>query len=76
MRTSRRASDSSGRAVGVLVDDGRVRLRVLDTDGVRVRTEVVVGGLVVTAGAPPGIPGSTNNLRVHTVGTGHGEVLD
>ncbi|MFT4220132.1 MAG: pyruvate kinase [Microbacterium sp.] len=30
----------------ILVDDGRVRLRVLDTDGVRVRTEVVVGGKV------------------------------
>jgi len=30
----------------ILVDDGRVRLRVLDTDGVRVRTEVVVGGRV------------------------------
>ncbi|GAA1990912.1 pyruvate kinase [Microbacterium pumilum] len=28
----------------ILVNDGRVRLRVLDTDGVRVRTEVVVGG--------------------------------
>ncbi|MFE1663595.1 pyruvate kinase [Microbacterium sp. P02] len=35
-------------AVGdaILVDDGKVRLRVVDTDGVRVRTEVVVGGLV------------------------------
>ncbi|WP_344736446.1 pyruvate kinase [Microbacterium awajiense] len=30
----------------LLVDDGKVRLRVLDTDGVRVRTEVVVGGKV------------------------------
>jgi pyruvate kinase len=30
----------------LLIDDGRVRLRVLDTDGVRVRTEVVVGGMV------------------------------
>jgi pyruvate kinase len=30
----------------LLIDDGRVRLRVLDTDGVRVRTEVVVGGTV------------------------------
>ncbi len=30
----------------ILVDDGRVRLRVLGTDGVRVRTEVVVGGTV------------------------------
>ncbi|WP_375384100.1 pyruvate kinase [uncultured Microbacterium sp.] len=30
----------------ILVDDGRVRLRVLDTDGTRVRTEVVVGGAV------------------------------
>ncbi|WES65216.1 pyruvate kinase [Microbacter sp. GSS18] len=30
----------------LLIDDGKVRLRVLDTDGVRVRTEVVVGGPV------------------------------
>jgi pyruvate kinase len=30
----------------ILVDDGRVRLRVIDTDGVRVRTEVIVGGEV------------------------------
>lgn len=30
----------------ILVDDGKVRLKVLDTDGVRVRTEVVVGGRV------------------------------
>ncbi|WP_416393379.1 MULTISPECIES: pyruvate kinase [unclassified Curtobacterium] len=30
----------------LLIDDGRVHLRVLDTDGVRVRTEVVVGGTV------------------------------
>jgi len=30
----------------ILIDDGKVRLRVLDTDGVRVRTEVVVGGMV------------------------------
>lgn len=30
----------------VLVNDGNVRLRVLDTDGIRVRTEVVVGGEV------------------------------
>ena len=30
----------------ILVDDGKVRLRVIDTDGVRVRTEVVVGGKV------------------------------
>ena len=30
----------------LLIDDGKVRLRVLDTDGVRVRTEVVVGGAV------------------------------
>jgi pyruvate kinase len=31
---------------GILIDDGKVRLRVLETDGVRVRTEVVVGGEV------------------------------
>ena len=30
----------------LLIDDGKVRLRVLDSDGVRVRTEVVVGGTV------------------------------
>ncbi|GAA2968572.1 pyruvate kinase [Microbacterium schleiferi] len=30
----------------LLIDDGKVRLRVLDTDGIRVRTEVVVGGAV------------------------------
>ncbi len=30
----------------ILVNDGKVRLRVLDTDGVQVRTEVVVGGEV------------------------------
>ncbi|MET0827991.1 MAG: pyruvate kinase, partial [Microbacterium sp.] len=30
----------------ILVDDGKVRLRVLDTDGTRVRTEVIVGGKV------------------------------
>lgn len=30
----------------LLVDDGKVRLRVVETDGVRVRTEVVVGGMV------------------------------
>ena len=30
----------------LLVDDGKIRLKVLDTDGVRVRTEVVVGGMV------------------------------
>ena len=30
----------------LLIDDGKVKVRVLDTDGVRVRTEVVVGGPV------------------------------
>ncbi|GAB3406727.1 pyruvate kinase [Schumannella luteola] len=30
----------------LLIDDGKVRVRVLDTDGVRVRTEVVVAGAV------------------------------
>ena len=30
----------------LLIDDGKIELRVLDTDGVRVRTEVVVGGAV------------------------------
>ncbi|GAA1469600.1 pyruvate kinase [Microbacterium thalassium] len=30
----------------LLIDDGKVRLRVLDSDGVKVRTEVVVGGKV------------------------------
>ena len=30
----------------VLIDDGRVRLTVLETDGIRVRTRVVVGGTV------------------------------
>jgi pyruvate kinase len=30
----------------LLIDDGRVRVKVLDSDGVRVRTEVVVGGTV------------------------------
>ncbi len=30
----------------LLIDDGKVRVRVLDTDGVRVRTEVIVGGQV------------------------------
>ena len=30
----------------LLIDDGKVRVRVLDTDGVRVRTEVVVAGTV------------------------------
>ncbi len=30
----------------LLVDDGKIRLKVLETDGVRVRTEVVVGGTV------------------------------
>ncbi len=30
----------------LLIDDGKIDLRVLDTDGVRVRTEVLVGGPV------------------------------
>ena len=30
----------------LLIDDGKVNVRVIDTDGVRVRTEVVVGGPV------------------------------
>ncbi len=30
----------------LLIDDGKVKVRVLDTDGVRVRTEVVVAGAV------------------------------
>ena len=30
----------------LLIDDGKVRVKVLDTDGVRVRTEVVVAGTV------------------------------
>ena len=30
----------------LLVDDGKIRLKVIETDGVRVRTEVVVGGPV------------------------------
>jgi pyruvate kinase len=30
----------------LLIDDGKIELRVLDTDGVRVRTEVVVGGAI------------------------------
>jgi pyruvate kinase len=32
--------------------------------------------VVMTAGAPPGIAGSTNNVRVHIVGTGASESLD
>jgi pyruvate kinase len=39
------AADVSGGDT-ILVNDGKVRLRVLETDGVRVRTEVVVGGEV------------------------------
>ncbi len=30
----------------LLIDDGKVRVEVVDTDGVRVRTRVVVGGIV------------------------------
>jgi pyruvate kinase len=30
----------------LLIDDGKINLKVLDTDGVRVRTEVVVGGAI------------------------------
>lgn len=30
----------------ILIDDGRIRLTVLESDGIRVRTEVVVGGEV------------------------------
>ncbi len=30
----------------LLIDDGKVRVQVLDTDGVRVRTRVIVGGTV------------------------------
>jgi pyruvate kinase len=30
----------------LLIDDGKVNVRVIDTDGIRVRTEVVVGGFV------------------------------
>ena len=33
----------------ILIDEGKVRLRVLGTDGVRVRTEVVAGGAVSTS---------------------------
>ncbi|MET0296953.1 MAG: pyruvate kinase [Microbacterium sp.] len=32
--------------------------------------------VVMTAGAPPGIAGSTNNVRMHIVGTGASETLD
>lgn len=32
--------------------------------------------VVMTAGAPPGVAGSTNNVRVHIVGTGASETLD
>lgn len=31
--------------------------------------------VIVTAGAPPGIEGSTNDVRVHVVGGGAGEIL-
>jgi pyruvate kinase len=31
--------------------------------------------VVVTAGAPPGLAGSTNDVRVHIVGTGGTEIL-
>lgn len=31
--------------------------------------------VVMTAGAPPGVAGSTNNVRVHIVGTGASETL-
>lgn len=34
------------RGDSILLDDGRLRLRVLDSDGTRVRTEVVVGGVL------------------------------
>lgn len=30
----------------LLIDDGKINLKVLDTDGVRVRTEVIVGGAI------------------------------
>jgi pyruvate kinase len=40
----------------IFVDDGRVRLRVLDADGVRVRTEVVAGGEVAD-GMGVNVPG-------------------
>ncbi|HYY11525.1 MAG TPA: pyruvate kinase [Kineosporiaceae bacterium] len=42
----RAASDGVGRAVGVLVDDGKVTLRVTDVAGDEVTTRVEVGGTV------------------------------
>jgi pyruvate kinase len=45
--------------------------RILLSDGLAVKGDRVV----VTAGAPPGIAGSTNDVRVHIVGTGGTEVL-
>ena len=57
----------------VLVDDGRVRLRVLDTDGTRVRTSVLEGGRVsdhkginlpgVRVSAPSMTPKDRDDLR-------------
>ena len=43
-------------------------------DEVLLQTGRAVPGdrVIVTAGAPPGIAGSTNNVRVHRVGDGVG----
>jgi pyruvate kinase len=43
----------------------QVDISVLDQGMCKVGDEVVV-----VAGTPPGVPGSTNTLRVHKVGTG------
>lgn len=45
----------------LLIDDGKVRVRVLDTDGVRVRTEVVVAGRV-SDNKGINIPGAAVNV--------------
>jgi pyruvate kinase len=50
-------------------------IAIIDDTLVDEKLAVVGDRVVMTAGAPPGIAGSTNNVRVHTVGTGVGETL-
>jgi pyruvate kinase len=53
--------------------------RAANTDELmRIIDDVLIGGgraaegdtVIMTAGAPPGIAGSTNNVRVHRIGDG------
>ena len=63
-----KARSYTGAQVQVLTDSAFTKARILKIDEERIRKDLAEGTVVIVAGSPPGMPGSTNGLRVHHVG--------